>query len=477
MLLWRDRGAGVGRKIIGTVGLLLYSVVYAAAVVFILYKFFGLEYEFRGGYVPRLTFWKTVPNYDALEKSRGAPRPGTTSEGQHSTAALTNSYWNGFRGPRRDGHYDEMPIRADWPAEGVKPVWHQPIGGGYASFAIGGNRAFTIEQRREKEAAVAYEVESGREIWTHDWVAEFTESLGGDGPRATPAFDEGRVYVLGALGEFRCLDAATGQLHWRKNIVHENDAPELTYGMAASPLVVDDKIIVQAGGRNGKSVVAYNKSSGEKVWAALDDGGAYSSPMLVELAGHKQLLVVTKHRAVGLEPSSGVLLWEFPWVVLHGNRNIAQPVLLSSNRFFLSAGYGTGCAAIEIARSTNGFSAAEIWRNKNLKNKFTSSVFWQGHIYGLDEDILTCLEAQTGSRKWKSGRYGYGQLLLAGGQLIILTGTGEIAVVKATPDDHVELTRFPVIRGKTWNNPAIGSGWLLVRNSAEMAGLKIAVSQ
>jgi outer membrane protein assembly factor BamB len=143
--------------------------------------------------------------------------------------------------------------------------------------------------------------------------------------------------------------------------------------------------------------------------------------------------------------------------------------MLDTNRFLLSAGYNTGCEAVEIAKSDSGFVTKTVWKNKFLKNKFTSSVYSAGYIYGLDEDILTCLDARTGERKWKDGRYGYGQLLLAGGNLIILTGEGELALVKASPEKHEELARFQAIHGKTWNHPAMDHGKLLVRNAVEMA--------
>jgi outer membrane protein assembly factor BamB len=174
-----------------------------------------------------------------------------------------------------------------------------------------------------------------------------------------------------------------------------------------------------------------------------------------------------------LRIGDGALLWQFPWVVQQGNRNIAQPVIVGTNRVFLSAGYGTGCVLVEINRGGSGFSSREVWRNKNLKNKFTSSVFHDGHLYGLDEDILVCLDGATGERKWKEGRYGYGQVLLAHGQLIVLCGDGDVAVVKVNPERHEEVCRFPTIEGKTWNLPAIAGGLLLVRNSAEMACLDL----
>ena len=135
------------------------------------------------------------------------------------------AYWTGFRGPNRDGHYQEMEILTTWPTAGLEELWRKPIGGGYASFAVADGRAFTIEQRRDQEVIAAYDMESGRELWINSWTAQFSESLGGPGPRATPTWHEGRLYALGAEGELRCLDdATTGNVIWRKNILEDNSA-------------------------------------------------------------------------------------------------------------------------------------------------------------------------------------------------------------------------------------------------------------
>ena len=476
VLLWRQKEVGLFRKLFGTVGITLFCIPYAALVIWLLLQFTPLEMEWRGGFPPVLTFHKTHPNYDAVEANRARQKEQATAVVTNTPAAASR-YWTGFRGPNRDGCYDEMPIRTNWPAEGLKPLWKQPIGGGYASFAIADGRAFTIEQRRDQEAVTAYDLETGHELWSLRYPAFFNESMGGEGPRTTPTWDEGRLYALGATGEFHCLDATTGKVLWHKNILADNQAQNLTWAQSASPLIVEEKVIVCPGGPGGKSVVAYHKITGERIWNSLGDEATYSSPMLVTLAGQRQLLVAVLDRVVGLKVEDGTLLWEFPWTVQMNNRNIAQPLMLGTNRFLLSAGYGTGCAAVEVARTDQGFAARELWRNKNLKNKFTSSVFREGHVYGLDEDILTCLDAGTGERKWKEGRYGYGQVLLAGGLLVILCGEGDLALVKAAPEQHVEFCRFPAINGKTWNQPAIGGGRLLVRNVVEMACFEIAERQ
>ncbi len=385
--------------------------------------------------------------------------------------APVRNYWTTFRGPKRDGKYDETPVATNWPANGLPVIWKQPVGVGHASFAVAEGKAYTIEQRRNQEVVAAYDVGTGRELWAQKWKAEFTDSTG-DGPRATPTWDQGRIYALGATGELRCLDANSGAVIWGKNILSDNQANNLPWAMAASPLVVDDKVIVLPGGAPNKSVVAYNKMTGAPVWKVLNDSQAYVSPMLVELAGRRQIVVVSASRVLGLVPETGALLWSYPWDTDMGI-NASQPIPVDQNRFFISSGYGKGAALVEIKGSGNSYTATTIWENNNMKNKFNSSVLHNGYVYGLDEGILVCLDVNTGERKWKEGRYGYGQVLLAGGHLIVTSDKGEIALVKATPNQYTEVARFSALQGQTWNYPAIASGRLLVRNSTEMAAYDI----
>jgi outer membrane protein assembly factor BamB len=379
--------------------------------------------------------------------------------------------WTDFRGARRDGHYTAGPIRTDWTT--LQPLWRQPAGAGHASFVVAGGRAFTIEQRGYDEVAAAYDVLTGRELWTKAWSALFQESMGGPGPRATPTCHDGRLYVLGATGEFRALDAATGRTLWRTDILADAGAENIQWGMAAAPLVVDNTVVVLPGGANAQSVVAYDRQSGTRVWGALDDRASYSSPMLVTLAGVRQILTFTATRLVGLSPENGRLLWEFPWKT--GNDvNASQPLIAGPDRVFISSGYGADAAMLQLAAGAGGqLSVRELWRTNRMNNVFTSSVLHDGFIYGLDESILTCIDASTGELKWKGGRYGYGQVMLATGHLIVLTEQGELALVRADPTAHQEMTRFPAIDGKTWNHPAMSDGILLIRNIEEMAAFDL----
>lgn len=382
-------------------------------------------------------------------------------------------YWTAFRGPFRDGTYRERPILTSWPAGGLKPLWKQPIGGGYASFAIARGRAFTIEQRRAQEVVTAYDVATGRELWAHGWDGEFKEWMGGDGPRATPTWFDGRVYALGALGELRCLDERSGALQWRVNILDDNAATNLPWGMAASPLIVDDMVIVLPGGPAGRSVAAYDRTTGARRWSSLHDKQAYVSPMLVTIGGVRQILIVTATRLVSLTPETGELLWQYPWPTPN-DINAAQPLVLPpGNRVLLSSAYGHGAALLEVTHDAGRFGTRLLWEHTRLKNRFSSSVEHQGYIYGLDENILTCLDASRGDVKWKGGRYGHGQFVLASGHLVLLSEDGDLALVRATPESHQELSRFAVLEGKTWNHPALDDGRLLVRNLAQMAAFDL----
>jgi outer membrane protein assembly factor BamB len=411
----------------------------------------------------------------AAPAAPAAPEPRPAADGNATAAApaAASAYWTDFRGPNRDGHYRERPILTQWPADGLKPIWKQPVGGGYASFVVAGGLAFTIEQRGPQEIVAAYDVATGRELWTNAWTATFRESMGGDGPRATPVWADGRVYALGGLGELRCLEGATGALVWRTNILEDSGATNLQWGMSAAPLVVDDTIVVLPGGPKGQSVVAYDRRTGKRAWSALNDQQAYSSPMLATLAGVRQILVFSASRVMGLTPDRGDVLWEYPWKTGY-DVNAGQPIVIGDNRVFVSSGYGAGAAVVELTRSgEGGFQVREVWRNIRMKNQFTSSVLHEGFIYGLDESILACLDAATGELKWKGGRYGYGQVLLASGHLIVLGEEGDLVLVRAAPDRHQELARFPALEGKTWNHPTMSDGILLVRNINEMAAFDL----
>ena len=393
-----------------------------------------------------------------------APADAATAPGAPAIAWTTS--WSGFRGARRDGHYNAGPIRTDW--KGVQPLWTQPVGRGYASVVAANGHAFTIEQRGAREVAVAYDVLTGRELWTNGWNAVFMHDGGGPGPRATPAVHDGTLFVLGGTGELRALDASNGKLYWRTNILDRNE----DFGVTASPLIVGNTVVTIPGGGDGKAIVAYDRASGRIAWSALDDKPSYVSPVRVSLAGVDQIVAVLDNRVVGLSTDRGNLLWEAAWPANGGN-HAAQPVIIGDSRIFLSSGSGSGGLALEITRDGDRLTARELWRTNRMKNAITSSVYHDGFIYGLDLGILACIDAANGELKWKAGRYGSGQTLLASGNLVITTDEGEVVLVRATPEGHQEIGRTKAVEGRTLNHPALVDGFLLVRNGAQMVAFDL----
>jgi outer membrane protein assembly factor BamB len=195
--------------------------------------------------------------------------------------------------------------------------------------------------------------------------------------------------------------------------------------------------------------------------------------MQVTLQGVPQLLIVTASRIVALSVDRREVLWEFPWVADH-KASAAQPIVINDQRLFYSSGFGGGEAVVlELGRSGDRFSVREVWRNNRMKNQQSSSVLHNGFIYGLDNGILACLDAETGALKWKGGRYGHGQLLLAGEHLVVVTEEGDLLLVAASPEKLQEIARIQAVDGETWNVPAFAGGILLVRNIQEMVAFDL----
>jgi outer membrane protein assembly factor BamB len=298
--------------------------------------------------------------------------------------------------------------------------------------------------------------------------------MGGDGPRATPTIDGGNVYALGATGRLNCLNGATGQAIWTRNILEDAGGANSPFGMAGSPLVVHDLVVVCPGGK-GCSLTAYDRATGARRWAAGDSRAAYSSPVAATLAGKEQILIFNADGLFAHDMRDGHVLWSQPWLTPPEFNNVCQPIPLAGitanepDRVFVASGYQKGCGLLDVARSADHFDIQVRWANTNLKPKFTSVVVRNGFVYGLDERILTCIDLSTGSRCWKGGRYGNGQLILVDDLLLIQAESGEVALVEASPARFQELGRFAALKQRTWNHPALAGWLLLVRNDREAA--------
>lgn len=383
-----------------------------------------------------------------------------------------------YRGQARDGIVKGPRLARDWSAQPPQCSWRHPCGGGYAAFAVLGNLAVTIEQRGDDEAVVCYDARTGKEHWVHSYPCHFKETLGGNGPRATPTIHQGRVYAYGAVGRLSCLDLANGELLWHQETLADND--NITWAMSGSPLVHDGLVIVNPGAqrpaKKGQAVIAFDCATGKIRWQTGDTKAGYSSPMLATLDGVTQLLLFDGECVAGYNLADGKELWRQPWPT-YQDINVAQPILIDDNRIFISSGYGVGCALFSVARRDDQWKVEQVWKNKNMRCKFTTAVRHGEHLYGLDDGILTCIAIKDGKRAWKDGRYGHGQLLLADDLLVILGEEGELALVAATPDSFRELGKIDALKGKTWNCPALANGYVYIRNDQEMARYDLAAER
>jgi len=422
--------------------------------------------EWRGGEFPKLVWGKSGPDVEKLKQQREQNPFDNLTPDENAT----QPYWVGFRGPNGEGIYTEQPILTDWSNEGPPVLWRKLVGGGHSSFSIANGLAFTIEQQEDNEVIAAFSATTGSAQWTHEYTAKFKEYFGGIGPRTTPTWDEGRIFALGAKGHLHCLDADSGQLLWKKNLMTENKADVPYWGVSASPFIYKDTVIITPGGKDDNAIVALNKKTGEKVWSALNGVQTYSTPVLFNLLGREQLIVSLKDKMAAINPNDGKLLWSHPWKIFMNNNNIAQPTRLADDILLISAGYGTGAEAFRIISENGSIRTESLWKSKSLKTKFSSPIFWKGHLYGLNENRLACLDAKDGSLRWRGDKYGYGQIIAASDHLIILGDAGDLALVEMNPDKFVEKANFKALKGgRTWNYPALANGLLFVRNSYEMA--------
>ncbi len=393
------------------------------------------------------------------------------SPAAESRVQFTNDYPQ-FLGPNRNSTLDQPRLARDWKAQPPRRLWIQPVGTGWSGFAIVGTRAITEEQRGENEAVVCYDLLSGAVHWSYAYGAHFQSSLAGEGPRATPTVAGQRVYTMGSTGLLNCLELETGKLIWSKDIVRDNQGEMNEWGITCSPLVTGDLVIVSAGGRNERSLVAYRAATGEFVWGGGTDGAGYSSPFLTTLAGVPQILIfnsggVSAHAAV-----DGKVLWKYHWP--GGHPHVSMPIVLPDDRVLISSGYGVGSELIKIKKDSQGiFTATRLWKSNRLKAKFTNLVYRDGFIYGLDDGIMVCLDGSTGELKWKEGRYGHGQEILVQDALLVMAETGDVILLDPNPQQSRELTRFPVFKEKTWNPPALAGEYLLVRNDKEAACFRL----
>ena len=382
--------------------------------------------------------------------------------------------WPQWLGPDRNGISPETDLFGATPS--FAEAWRVQVGKGFSGLSIVGDRIYTMYIHSQAEYAVCLDARNGRVLWRTRTDDNFTERQGGDGPRATPTVDGGMVYVFSAHGKLHALDSQSGTSQWSHDLVREFGGKMPGWGFCASPLVAGDLVLIEAGGKSGHSLIAFDKVSGEIAWATGSDNPGYSSPITATIGQTRQAVFFTGYGLVSVALQRGRVLWKHPWTTSH-DVNAATPVFIPPNRFFISSNYGTGGTVVEVTATDGRYQVAEVWRNKNMKNHFATSIYYEGYLYGFDGSILKCLDAETGEEKWKTRGYAKGTLIIADGHLVVLGERGNLGVAKATPASFVEKAKTQVFhRSKCWTVPSLVGGRLYLRDESEIVCINLAVA-
>lgn len=393
--------------------------------------------------------------------------------------------WPRWRGPRGDGTWQAPLLPAEWPATGLAQRWRQPIGGGYAGVVVEAGRVYTMDRQAEPaevERVLAFRASDGEPAWQYSYPVAYGDLAYGSGPRAAPTVHDDRIYTLGAVGHAQCLDARSGELIWAKDFVRDHGAELPEWGLAASPVIYRDLVILQPGVRPDGCLVALDRATGREVWRASTDPAGYATPILVEHANHEQLVCWTPEHVLGVDPASGKILWSIPYKVTYGV-SIATPIF-AEDLVFVS-GYWEGSKAIRLG--TDPTAAELAWDNeRELRGLMSQPLYRAGHVYSLDKTLgLTCFELATGRKLWDDGnqltprdRNPQATLVWVGDEdrALALNADGELVLCRLSPSGYQEQSRTKII-GPTWAHPAYAGTSVYARDDSELICVELPLAE
>jgi len=390
--------------------------------------------------------------------------------------------WPQFRG-LHGGTAPEMAVK-DLEKATLTQLWKVETPTGFGSFSVGGDKAFTIVKREldgnPSEVLIALDVRTGKEAWAAPLAimkkydgggdAGAPDNKGGDGPRSTPAYSDGVVYVIDANLGVYAFEAGTGKSVWSHDVMKENSGVTIKWQNAASP-VIDGDLLLMAGGGPGEALMAFNKKTGKIVWKGEDDKMTHATPVIADIHGVHQCIFFTQTGLVSVDPAKGTVLWRgaFPYKV----STAASPVVWE-DIVYCSAGYGVGAGAFKVSKSGTGLAAEPLWRRENsCINHWSTPVVKDGFLYGMfsfkdyGNGPVNCVNIRTGEDVWSQPGFGPGQIILSGDKLVALSDKGEVVFIKADPTKYVELKREDLINGKVWSYPVLAYNRLFARSTVE----------
>lgn len=368
--------------------------------------------------------------------------------------------WSQWRGPDRTGISTETGWSKAFPADGPKVLWTAEVGTGFASVTVADGRVFTTGNADDKDTIYAFDAGTGKTLWKHSYPHPLDEKYYEGGTSATPTVDGGRVYTLSRRGHLHCLEAATGKVVWSKNLANELGTKMPTWGYAGSVVIDGDKALVNVGNHGA----AVDKQTGRVLWHTGKDEAGYSSFVPMGSGAERVYLVFSAKSVAALRPDNGQVVWSHPWETSY-DVNGADPIVVGPNRVVISSGYERGGALLEIQNNR----PRVVWENKNLRTQFNAAVYLDGHLYGIDGNTgkaqMRCLDVNTGQVKWTFRDTNHGALMIADGQIIVVSEKGELMIGPAQPSGFRPTARGQVAGGKFWTVPVLANGQIYVRNS------------
>lgn len=398
----------------------------------------------------------------ALSGSSYAPNPEADKN--------TKNDWAQYRGPNRDGISAEKGLLINWPDDGPKVLWKIKAGDGYSAISVVNGKLYTMWVDGQSEYLVCLDAANGKEQWRYKVGSRFSNDQG-SGPRTCPTVDGDLVYAINGYGKLHAVDTETGKGIWSHDLVKDFGGRVARWGYASSPLVEDNMLLVEIGGKKS-AYAAVDKKTGEKIWTSHSDRPGYSSPIAIDVHGTRQILFFSASGLHGISPKDGSLLWRYKWRT-DWDANIATPIFIAPDKVFISTNYGVGATVLQIMKKDNKFIASPVWRNRVMRNHFNSSVLLGNYIYGFDNSLLKCIDATNGKEMWKTRGFQKGSLMFADGHLIVLGERGKLALVEANPNTYIEKAKVQMLNGKCWTMPTLANGKLFLRNQKEMLCLDV----
>lgn len=397
--------------------------------------------------------------------------------GKHVAGTTTTSAgeWSQFRGPGRENKSAETGLLKSWPEDGPAVAWKfEETGEGYSSFSFADGKLITMGNIEDKECVLAINLSDGKQVWKTVSTDAYEQGRG-NGPRGTPTIHGDKIYALGGAGELVCLMLDNGDVVWQKNILEEFEGENIKWGISESVLIDGDKLICTPGGKKG-TIVALNKNNGEVIWTSMIPGepqAAYCSAIAINVGGVRQYVTFTSSSVVGVRANDGEPLW--------GNKTSANHVanvstaLFHQNLLFSASNYGTGGALLRLKTAGGKTRAKEVYATKKMKNHHGGMVLLDGHVYGTDQGILTCMQFKSGKVKWKE-RTSKGSLTYAEDMLYFRSEKGPVHLIKATTKKFDSVSSFTPKEASDypkWTHPVVADGKLFIRDMHELVAYDI----